>query len=205
MKFLLGVATAFACLMATPTRAEVVLDTYLTDVICNGAPCAAPSFTVLMRPGDVATLHATLHYHYKDDGLLLASPGYYQMDWNGDDILFSPYESGGIYLYSNICLGHSCQPTPDLMFTGSGPPPLVLGLNDHPDEITGSVELFSQATLGPNAFPELVTLFVDYHPVIFAVPEPEIYGLLIFGLGLVGAAHRRRGRAERFMRLRQCR
>ena len=187
MKLLPGLMAALACLLNTPAKATVVLDTYLSDVTCNGLPCATPSITVLLRSGDVASVHATIHYHYKDDGLLLPSPGAYQMDWNGQNLLFSPYESGGIYLFSNMCGGAHCPPGP-VSFLGSGIPPVVLGLNDHPDDIVGSVELFSQASLSPNEVPETVTVFADYAPVIFSapVPEPVTYGLLIGGLAFIG-------------------
>ena len=84
-----------------------------------------------------------------------------------------------------------------MSFTGSPgtSSPLVLGLNDQRDDITGNVDLFVTVSQAANSgFGYSTTLFIGTQVVAISapVPEPATLGLMAGGLLLSIAWHRRR-------------
>jgi hypothetical protein len=195
--------------LATPARAMVTLETNVSNISCgitraSGetflSDCDTLSFAASILPGETAFLRSTLSYHYTDDGLLLNSPWQIQLDSNGLSLLPSLHEVGIVYLASNDCSGNRyCQVPPDAPdFKGVRFQPFILGLNDQPDDLTGSFDFFISMSLRPDS-PRggfSTTLFLSATPLAVSapIPEPATVGLMAVGLLMLGGAVRRRSR-----------
>jgi hypothetical protein len=194
--------------LATPARAMVTLDTTISNISCGITrasgetvlgDCDTLSFAASILPGDAAFLRSTLSYHYTDDGLLLNSPWQIQLDSNGLSLLPSPHEVGIIYLASSNCSGNRyCQIPPDAPnFSGITFQPFILGLNDQPDDLTGSFDFFISMSLPPDARSGFsTTLFLSATPLAVSapIPEPATLALMTVGLLMLGGAVRQRPR-----------
>jgi hypothetical protein len=194
--------------LVTPARAMVTLETNISNISCgitraSGetflSDCDTLSFAASILPGDTAFLRSTLSYHYTDDGLLLNSPWQIQLDSNGTRLLPSTHEVGIVYLASSNCSGNRyCQIPPDAPnFSGVTFQPFILGLNDRPDDLTGSFDFFISMSLPPDA-PRgyATTLFLSNANVAVSapIPEPATVGLMAVGLLMLGGAVWRRSR-----------
>ena len=201
-----GIVVAAACAVALPAQAMVTLETNFSNISCgetNAAgeaflgDCDSLSFVASVAPGETAFLRATLNYHYTDDGLPLPSPQGIQLGASGSFMqVFT--ESAVIYLGSSNCTGdRAClnRYPPNVILGGTTFRPLILGLNDQPDDITGSVDLF--ATLGIAADQTVgysTNLFLSATPLVFSapIPEPATVALMVTGLSALGLMARRR-------------
>ena len=195
--WLAGAIVASACAAALPARAMVTLETNLSDITCGitGAAgetlfsdCNGMSFAARIEPGQTAFLRGTLNYHYTDDGLPLPYPQGIQGDAAGFLMIPVTFEVGALYFGSNDCSdSRYCNTLPGLIVSGTRfTPPLVLGLNDQADDITGSKALF--VTVGVAAdtpFGFSSTLFVSHFPVLFSAPVPEPATLALMAGGLL--------------------
>ena len=206
---LVGAVIAAGCGLfgiATPARALVTLETKVSNISCGVtrasgetffSDCAGLSFAASILPGETAFLRSTLNYQYSDDGLLLDSPWQVQLDPNGLSLLPSPHEVGIIYLTSNDCSGnrHCAVPPGGPSFSGVSFQPLILGLNDQPDDLSGSFDFFIAASLPADA-PRgaAASLFLSYQPVAVSapIPEPATLALMAAGLLALGLGRRRR-------------
>lgn len=189
---------AIAALAAPAAQAAVTLDYSFSDVVCGTtdaagvstyAQCSTPSFFASVGPDEgSAFLYATLTYHYTDDGLPLG-----RLDFLQTTILSSihvDHEAAALYVIGSGCAGRSCNPYTD----GVGWVPIILGNNEEPDDITGSMRLYTGIARGPysttlylGAYPPLLLT-----PLVPAVPEPASAALLLAGLVALAAAARRR-------------
>jgi hypothetical protein len=193
---LLGELTDAHCSMSSESGVVEVDCLTLWDYSFSGAV----GFDVVLQPGQSASVTATLHYTYRDDGLPLTMPGAFQMDANGFDYLYTNFEAGALYAFSNDCRGSRYCPYPsDISLGGSvGFPPLLLGLNSIPDHITGVLELSSSIFVPPQYpyGPLGTTVYVEWLAEVRAVPEPGIVLQIAAGLALLaGLIGVRRGRA----------
>jgi PEP-CTERM motif len=204
---LAGAIVAAACAAALPAHAMAVLETNFSNVTCGEtdaagetffSQCNGLSFAASVAPGETAFLRATLNYHYTDDGLPLPRPQGIQLDTIGRHLdVFN--EAAVIYLDSSNCTGsRAClnRYPGNVNLGGTTFRPLILGLNDQPDDITGSVDLF--VTLGIAADQSIgysTGLFLSATPLVFSapVPEPATVALMAAGLLSIGLwAPRRR-------------
>lgn len=203
-----GVAAAAMALapllMSAPAQALVTLDTQIVDIRCGVtsdqgtrlADCASPSFSAAIAPGETAFLSLGVEFRYTDDGLPLDHPSAFQLDPNGFQMLPVPSEAAVLYPFSNNCSGSRyCRPPPHLTLGGTGFAPLVLGLNDEPDDISGRWDL--SVTIGAVAGQPLGfsgDLFLGFTPVTVAapIPEPGTIALLVAGMVAIGLRSRRR-------------
>jgi hypothetical protein len=193
-----------ALLPAGPVQALVTLDTQIVDIRCGVtsdagtafSECSSPSFSAALAPGQTAFLSLTVDFHYTDDGLPLERPFAFQLDPNGLNMLPVPYEAAVLYPQSNNCSGSRyCRPPPHLVLGGTGFAPLVLGLNDEPDDIRASWDL--SVTIGAAAGQPLgatADLFLGFTPVTVSAPIPEPATVALLGSGLAALAWRRRRR-----------
>lgn len=134
---------------------------------------------------------ATLKYFYRDDGRPLESQGSFQLDPYGFEFAYTDFEAGALYSRSNLCEhGRACPPEPGLFIAGSGLPPLLLGLNDHPDLLSGQIELFSSVHVEPTyAYGPLETpVYVGWSGQTYAGIVPEPSRILLIGAGLAAIA-----------------
>ncbi len=203
------VALFGAVVMAMPTHAAVTLDTTIADIRCGITSasgetllgeCNTLSFLAALRPGETAFLRSTLSYHYTDDGLLLDSPWPIQLDPNGLLSTPSTHEVGIIYLISSDCSADRACPVPPGGPTISGVAfqPLILGLNEQPDDLSGSFDFFIAASLRPDSPADYATtLSLSYTSVAVAapIPEPTTVALMAAGLLALGLTRRRRSAA----------
>jgi len=182
----------------------VTLETQISNISCGVtrasgetffSDCNTLSFNAFIQPGETVFLRSTLSYHYTDDGLLLPLPWQIQLDSNGQSLLPSPHEVGIIYLTSNNCSGNRhCPVPPDApIFSGVSFQPLILGLNDQPDDLSGSFDFFISATVrGDAPAGSGVGLFLNYQTVPISAPIPEPSTLALMAVGLLAWGLRRR-------------
>ncbi len=198
------VAMWSACAFASPARAMVTFDVNISDLSCgktNAAgqtflsDCDTLSFAASIAPGDTAFLRASLNYHYTDDGLALPQPTSIQGDRFGFSTIPVTHEAGALYVVRTDCY-RTCPFPPNVDVTGTPFGPLLLGYNEVPDDITGSLPLFVQMSLPADAaIGWSMELFLSPSPVTLAapVPEPATLALTAAGLLALGLRGRRRG------------
>jgi PEP-CTERM motif len=205
-------AAAVACAMSLaplPAPALVTLETNISDITCGITDaagtsrlsnCTGLSFAASIDPGETAFLRATLNYHYTDAGLPLPTPMQFQVNALGSNGVMTFNEAAGLYVNSNLCDSRHCTLPPHVRVEGTQFAPLILGLNDHPDDLTGSrnmdVQLSSLADL-PFPMSYSTTLFLNPFSIVFAaptppVPEPATMSLMTVGLLALGWSMRRR-------------
>jgi hypothetical protein len=195
---LLGELSDTHCSMSSESGSVEVDCQTLWDYSFSGAV----GFDVVLEPGQSASVSATLHYTYRDNGLPLTMPGAFQMDANGFDYLYTNFEAGALYGFSNNCRGSRyCPYHPDIDIEGGsvGFPPLLLGMNSVPDHITGVLELSSSIVVPPQYpyGPLRRTVYVEWLAEVRAVPEPGTVLQIAAGLALLaGLIGVRRGRAS---------
>jgi hypothetical protein len=200
----IAAAASLAAAMASPAHAMVTLQTSFTNISCgetNAAgetffsECSGPSFLAQVPPGATAFLRATLNYHYTDDGLPRAQPATIQLDANGLKTTQAFNEAGVIYLESSNCTGsRACRFPSNADLGGTTFQALILGLNNQPDDISGSVDLFATASVGANQFfGYTANLFLSATPLQFSapIPEPATLALTVAGLFALGLRRRR--------------
>ena len=193
-RMFVSAVACLACWTSTPVAAEAMLNTSIANISCGitspegtvMGECDTLSFAVSIAPGETAFLRGTLNYHYTDDGLRLPTPGGIQRDTLGG-MIFSEYEMGAVHVISSFCGGaRFCGHPVYLTETGLPFTPLVLGQNDHPDDITGSLDVF--VTIG---FPANLqggwsgTLFIGASPQVLSAPVPEPAAVTLMGIGLL--------------------
>lgn len=208
-------AVAAACATAwtpLPAAALVTLETSVSNITCGITDaaglsrfgnCSSLSFPALIEPGETAFLRATLHYHYTDQGLPLPVPMQFQVNELGMNGVMTFNEAAGLYVNSNLCGGRHCPIPPHVQVEGTLFPPLILGLNDHPDDLTGSRDLYVEVSaLGGLPYPMsyATTLFLYPFSIVYAapappIPEPATVSLIGAGLLALGWLGRRRRHA----------
>jgi hypothetical protein len=181
----------------------VTFDTNVSGISCGitdssgtvQSDCSTLSFAATVLPGQTAFLRGTLNYHYTDDGLPVPFASIPVS--TGVSIPVS-FEAGVVLFTNNICDPRYCSDTvpPTVDFTGSPGPstPLLFGLNDQSDDLTGSIDLFVTVSVSANtALSYATTLFIGAQPIAISapVPEPATLALMAGGL-LLGCALRRR-------------
>jgi PEP-CTERM motif len=204
-------AIAALCLVlgATSARATASLEVWLSDFACaftdetgltTGIPCNGSRVTVGLGPGDSVMITANLHYVYQDDGLAIAEPrtAGIQMDANGFSMLFATHEVGWIYVYGARCDSRYCPHPPGLNELGTATfPPILLGLNDVADDLSGQLQVSAGYSVDPGLFfgsspTASLSVFGLTHSVTAPIPEPGTYALMLFGLGAIGVGTWRR-------------
>lgn len=208
MKTLL-LGLAWLCLQATapPAQATAALDIWLTDFACSftdengittGLPCNGSSVSAALGSGDSMRIDATLHYRYRDDGLLLSTPNTgIQVDANGFNQLHVDHEVGWIFVYGTQCQSRYCRHPPGLNELGTITfPPIILGLNDTADDLSGTLPVWAGYSVDPGAFGYSLTANLSAsaytHSVANPVPEPSTWVLMGSSLVVLGFARRRR-------------
>jgi PEP-CTERM motif len=207
---LAAVAVAGAAGMASaPAAALVTLDTSLSNIACgitdaaghiDPGDCTRLSFAALIEPGETAFLRATLNYHYTDDGLPLPTPMQFQVNSLGMNGVVTFHEAAALYVNSNLCDSRYCSLPPHVRAEGTMFAPLILGLNDHPDDLRGSRDMYIEMTsLGDLPLPMSysTTLVLLPFSIVYAaptapVPEPATVGLFAACLIALGWRLRRR-------------
>jgi hypothetical protein len=155
-------AGAEATLSVRFTNANCLLGS--VSVECSTLPGVlsgnAIGFNAVIPRGGSASVTATLHYTYTDDGLPLEDSGVFYLDANGFTWETTCFEAGALYVASNLCAGSRyCAHDPALFIEGStGFPPILLGLNTVADRVTGSIDLFSGVAVTPPYQFESLTL-----------------------------------------------
>ena len=206
---LLAAASAcLACAATLPAQAAVTLQTTVSNISCgisdsNGtvlSDCNTLSFAAAIEPGDTAFLRATFAYHYTDDGLALATPAVIQLNRLGTQVVVAAFEAAAIYFNSSFCGGaRTCAHPTYLTETGTPFTPLILGLNQQPDDISGTQDLFVTLSMPSDlstGFAYSASLFISPTPQILTapIPEPATVGLMVSGLlALAFMARRRAG------------
>jgi PEP-CTERM motif len=172
-----------------PASAAVTLDYSFSDISCGHidhagvieyGECATPSyFASIGFDHAEAFLYATLTYHYTDDGLPLDRRGEFQTDWSGLRHVVTDHEAAAINVSGSGCASRECNP----YATGVGYQVIVLGLNEHPDDLTGSVRLFTGIEDG--FFSTTLFLSADTQILAAPIPEPSSWALMLLGLSLL--------------------
>lgn len=190
-------ASAFATLDISLTNVTCGISgpTGSTYVDCGpDQPGGGASFVASLETGQAAFINATLTYKYRDDGLALPAPGFAYFD--AQTFFWGDYEFGAIRLLTNACVRvYDCLGPGYASYGSSGG--LVLGLNDTPDLLMGSLEVFSY--VGAPISPLTAGVSIGWSEFIYsvgdapvpAVPEPSTYALMVVGLLAVVAARRR--------------
>jgi hypothetical protein len=212
-KLLFAVATV---ILAPQAEALTTLDAKLVDVSCSlvkpggiqSFSCRTfyyspgftetVGFTAAVTPGQTAMVQGFIEYTYSDDGLPLDRPRWFQMDANGFRTLGIDHEGGALYAMSNNCFGSRyCRPQPGTEPGGNtGFPPLLLGLNDVPDRLTGRVPVSGTLAVA-SGYPVGAQQDVYVQWLAFSysgvapIPEPSTWMLL--PVGLLALNIRRRG------------
>jgi PEP-CTERM motif len=196
------------CLQAAvpPAHATATLDVWLTDFACSftdengittGLPCNGSSFTAGLGPADSMRIGATLNYRYHDDGLLLPARNTgIQVDANGFNQLHVDHEVGWIFVFGTQCQSRYCSHPPGLNELGTTTfPPVILGLNDTADDLSGTLPVWAgyRVDLGAPGFNPTASLsaLAFTHSVANPVPEPPTWALMGGGLVALGWARRR--------------
>lgn len=194
----LAALAAGAC---APAQAMTTLSYHWTDVSCSvtrasgvsNAACSEPSFQVSLSDFESATVSATLHYTYHDDGLPLDHIASYQLDAFGVAVGTTQVETGVLLFRSRPADGRT-GPPPGITLSGSTGV-LTLGSNAHADDLSGSVPLY--ATLTTGAYVGYVgEIGISVIPLVFASPVPEPSSAGLIALGLLGLWVRAAARSE---------
>jgi hypothetical protein len=172
---------------ASSAKATTTLDWEISNISCGlfdsafgttlYGDCDSLSFNVRAFAGQTAFLRGTISYHYQDDGLPLSYLARFQTDAFGGGT-FAPFESAGLQATGSGCVRPFC---PNEEVFGVGFQTEILGLNDHPDNFSGSVTFETYAS--PSLIPFSGKLFIEVKPIILsAIPEPETLALMTCGL-----------------------
>lgn len=186
---------------SSSASAATTLDWEVTNISCglSGSgitlygDCDSLSFSFPTSRGQTSFLRATVSYHYTDDGLPLNYPARFQTDPFGGGT-FATFESAALTATGSGCVRSTCDP--DL--GGVGFQTVIFGLNDHPDDLSGSVTFeafFTPTSINPSG--GVRRLFIDVRETEFAaaIPEPSTWALMACGLlALAVHARRRSGR-----------
>jgi Cu/Ag efflux protein CusF len=196
--------------ISAPARATATLDAWLSDFACSftdetgvtrGIPCNGATVTVPLGPGDAVMIAATLNYAYHDDGLALPDPrmAWIQMDANGFSTLHATHEVGWILVFGTRCDSRYCGHPPGLYELGTATfPPILLGLNDVADDLSGQLQVSAGYSVEPapflgGAMPTAgLSLATFTHSVAAPIPEPATTALMLFGLVALGIGVRQR-------------
>jgi hypothetical protein len=206
---LCAITAMFLALGTTAARATATLDVWLSDYACSftdeagitsGLPCNGSRVTASLGPGDVLVITANLNFEYQDDGLAIAVPqtAGIQMDSAGFSMLYATHEVGWIYVYGTRCDSRYCPHPPGLNELGSATfPPILLGLNDVADDLSGQLQVSAGYSVDPGlsfGFTPTASLSVigRTYSVLAPIPEPGTYALMLFGLGAIGLGTWRR-------------
>lgn len=196
---------AVACAAGMPAQAMVTFESNISDISCgktNAAgqtflsDCNTLSFAATVMAGETAFLRAVLNYHYTDDGLLLPQPTAVQGDKFGFSMIPVTHEVGALYVQRTDCY-RLCPFPPNVSVEGTPFAPLLLGFNDVPDDITGSLPMFVQMSYPANEAGGW-SMALNVSPVLLPlsapVPEPATLALMAAGLLALGLSARRSGR-----------
>jgi hypothetical protein len=204
---LLGLTCLYLQAAAPPAQATAALDVWLTDFACSftdengittGLPCNGSSVSAALGSGDSMRIDATLNYRYHDDGLLLTAPNTgIQVDGNGFNQLHVDHEVGWIFVYGTQCQSRYCGHPPGLNELGTTTfPPIILGLNDTADDLSGTRPVSAGYSVDPGAFGFSLTANLSASAYTYSVanpvPEPSTWVLMGSSLVVLGFARRRR-------------
>lgn len=211
-----ALAGALVGLASMPAHALTVLDLSLSEPSCGligvdgsvtAQPCSGLSFSAALLPGEAVFVSATLHYEYRDDGLVLPAGAWSFVRPGPGPYPPESHEAGALYFVSNACASAAeClrQPVERVdVFSQSGRSPLILGNNDVPDSLTGEIRLFATsgvlagwlsggqrtAFIGVDGF-TLDGRGLSSVPVAPAIPEPTTAALMLAGLAALALARR---------------
>lgn len=199
----LGSASAMSMTTLTYDWTEITCGIVTPGGLTTALPCPTnnPSFTARVQPGESVVVTATLSYHYQDDGLALGRVEGFQMDAFGFQMAYFDHEAAGLGFFSSTCRSRYCNPFPHWTDSVSGPIAVVIGNNDAPDDLTGSISFsvaagISSSWVGPDTRTAYVSVWSREFSPVNAVPEPSTYALMLAGLLSVGFVARHRSRPK---------